>query len=465
MVERPVAGLFLDLGLGKTSSTLAALTVLFKKKLINKVLVLAPLSVAHNVWPVEVRKWADFAHLRVAVLHGEDKDAALQQDADIYVMNYEGLDWLTGATKVTLANGKKAIKYDLKKFKAAGFDVLVLDELSKCKSHKTSRFDALKQILPLFNRRYGLTGTPASNGLLDLFGQIYCLDLGHSLGQYITHYRTRYFFQPPGSQFKWLPLPGSQEAIYEKLRPLTLCMEAQDYLELPELVENDILIDLPAKAQKMHNEVYYELLTHVTDDEVVLAPSKGVAVNKCLQITSGAIYKNADALEPKLLAKDQWYDVHDAKIEALQDLVEELNGAPLLVAYTFKHSVTKLRKAFPQAVFAEDHPGSKLTPIIAAWNRGEIPIFFGHPASIGHGLNLQEACNHVCWFSLTYDLEHVIQFNKRVLRQGNKAPRVIVHRLVARKTIDEDVCDALRHKDNVQSALLAALKEKKRCRK
>lgn len=474
LLERPCAGLFLDPGLGKTSITLGALKVLKQKGLVKRALIIAPLRVAHAVWPAEVEKWTDFKGLRVVVLHGDKKDELIKQDADIYVINPEGLDWLLGARneykEVTVAGvkTKKAVrKYDLKKFNALHPDLLVVDESSKFKHSTTQRFKDLRQVLPKFARRWILTGTPAPNGLLDLFGQAYIMDLGKSLGQFITHYRQSYFTPLDRMGYNWIPQAGAEERIYEALRPFVLRLAAEDYLELPQLIENDIRVDLPPSAWKVYKEMADELITVIGPDEapdVVMAASAAAALIKCRQIANGGLYKTPGPDERPALKKDGWIKMHDAKTAALRDLVEELQGSPLLVAYDFTHDLYRLREEFGKDVpyIGSGVTGAQTNEIVRRWNAGDIPVLLGHPASMGHGLNMQGAGSHVAWYSLNYDYELYDQFIRRVLRQGNDRAHCTVHRLVARSTVDEAILKALGKKERDQGALLLALKEVRR---
>lgn len=308
LLERPCGGLFLDPGLGKTSITLGAIKVLQSKGLNKRTLVIAPLRVAHGVWPVEVEKWSDFGNLRVVVLHGPKKEQALKQDADIYVINPEGLGWL-------MSN---------KRFATLRPDLLVVDESSKFKHSKTSRFKMLKTVLPKFARRWILTGTPASNGLLDLFGQAYIMDLGKSLGQYITHYRAKYFTPLDQMGFKWVPQQGAEELIYEALRPFVLRLAAEDYLELPQLIENIIKVELPAKAMRVYKDLEDDMLSVLDDQSIVMAPSVAAAAIKCRQVANGGLYRSPPDVEDGSPPRksNEWVVVHDEKIEALRDLVD-----------------------------------------------------------------------------------------------------------------------------------------------
>lgn len=463
MIERMAAALFLDPGLGKTSICLGAFKILKKQGMVQKAYIVAPLRVCYSVWPREIEKWADFNGLKVEVLHGPDKEEALKREADIYVINPEGLEWLFGVKKVrSERTGKVSVTHDTKRVKSLKLEdaMLIVDESTKFKHSGSQRFKILRPILPRFRRRYILTGTPAPNGLMDLFGQVYILDLGKSLGQFITNYRNTFFDATGFGGFEWVPKPDTPKKIETLLKPLALRMEARDYLELPEEVVNPIYVDLPADAMRVYKEMEVEMLAMLEGQEVVTAVSAGAASNKCRQIANGGIYREDYIRAQAKCRSERWLDLHTAKIDATVDLVEELNGKPVLIAYDFEHDLHRLLKAF-----GKDTPyigggvsGAKAAAIECAWNRGEIPILLGHPAAMGHGLNLQEAGQHIIWHSLTYDLELYDQFIKRVLRQGNKHSRVFIHQLVARGTVDELILLALGDKNHTQQTFLKALK-------
>jgi hypothetical protein len=750
LVDRAAAGLFLDPGLGKTSSTLAALSVLKEKGMFRKALILAPLRVARNVWPAEVKKWKEFSHLKVVVLHGPKKDELLKEEADIYVMNFEGLDWLLGATQKRNFLGKMSTTYTHENLKKIDPEILVVDECfpagtqvrtpacevaieklavgdvvdtgfgeypikriirkvadklvrlyldngkeivctpnhpiltdggwvraenchgrstygprevctvreglslpslspeevshwhgvlrevlcipgalgaspgmericsedhaahhgrsapveyrggvvrdcegeaaglleggrttegevhraegrerenlpgggtgsedslgefsvepcsghgrvtlqrvpnllqaglresaqdagnrggriqpqlrreevsgpeegrlatgprvvrvesfqptgpsdvwnlevdgapyyfadgtlvhncSKVKNATTGRFKALKTALPKFQRRWILTGTPAPNGMLDLFGQVYTMDLGKSLGQYITRYKMDYFINLDRQGWKWAIKPGAEEEIYKKLRPYVLRMGAKDYLELPEMIENLIYVDLPQKARRVYEDLEDEFFSVLDSGVNVMAPSAGSARMKLLQLANGAMYDGVDGRS--------WTHFHDEKLDALVDLVDELQGSPLLAGYQFKHDLERLQKVFGKDVprLGEGVSPAREAEICRDWNAGNLPLLLGHPRSMGHGLNLQGSCRHVAWFGLNDDYELDDQFNKRVLRQGNKFESATIHRFIARNTVEVAVLRNLRRKEKDQGALLDALKEYKK---
>lgn len=463
MLEHAAAALFLDPGLGKTSITLAAIKLLKRKKVLNKVLLIAPLRVCHSVWPNEISKWRDFKRLKVVVLHGPNKDELLKQKADIYVINPEGLDWLLQVQKSKTPSGKTKVHVDLRRWKELGFDTLVVDELSKFKHPNTNRFKAMKMVLSTFARRWGLTGSPASNGLMDLFGQCYLLDQGRTLGQYITHYRMTYFDQGYDG-FSWILKEGADEAIYERLRPLALRM-GDDLLDMPKVVENNIKIALPDKVMRIYSEIEDDLVAKI-DEGVITAKTAATASMKCRQVANGGIYLDPEvqALVKLPSTKKEWVDLHEAKLDALEELVEELQGSPLLVAYDFQHDLERIKKRFGKNVpfIGGGVSVKRSTEIEQAWNRGELPLLFGHPQSMGHGLNLQQCGHHIAWHSLTWDFELYDQFNRRVLRQGNQSKRVFIHHLIAEDTIDEVVFSALKMKRRGQNALFSALKNIKK---
>ena len=465
LLEHGAAGIFADPGVGKTSIAYGAFKILKKQGLASKMLVIAPLKPCYLVWPKERDKWKDFNHFRVEVLHGPKKEEALNRDADIYIVNPDGLDWLLGCTRIKLPSGRVAVTVDLKRFKSFGFDVLCVDELSKFKHIQSGRFKALKQVIGTFGRRWGLTGSPAANGLMDLFGQCYILDMGRTFGAYITKFRSQYFV-PSYDGFGYLMRHGAEKEIYDRLRPLVLRLAAEDYVDMPDVVLNKIKFKLPDKAQKIYDELEQDLVAKL-DGGVVTASTAAVAMIKCRQVASGGLYLDgrlATMDDPSPKRERKWQHIHDEKTDLLEDLVEELQGTPLLVAYDFAHDLDRLRKRFGKlfrvigagSTSAADAETEKL------WNQGKLPLLFGHPMSVGHGLNLQQAGNHVAWYSLTWDYELYDQFNRRVRRQGNKHQTVFIHHLMAEDTVDEDMYYALLHKQRGQNALFKALLERRR---
>lgn len=435
LLGQRAAALFLDPGLGKTSIALGAFQTLKRMKLSRGMLVLAPLRVATNVWPGQVAEWAEFKDLRVVVLHGEGKKAA-DEEADIFVINYEGLPWLieSGALDRMLRSGR--------------VDTLVVDELSKFKHTNTKRFKALKGWLHRFQRRWGLTGSPAANNLMDLFGEIYVLDRGARLGQYITHFRARYFV--PAGPYDWRLIKGGEAEIYKSIADVALRMAAEDYLALPPQLDNVVSVHLPAAARKMYDAMEDELVASLAG-RTLTAPNTASALNKCRQIAGGAIYDEVQVP----------HTVHEEKMSALMDIVEEAQGKPVLVAYEFRHELERLLRAFPKTPFIGGGVGAKVADqIVQDWNAGRLPLLFGNPQSMGHGLNLQKGgASTLVWYTLPWDFELYDQTNRRLRRQGSSAERIIVHHLLAEDTVDRAVFHALRRKEKGQKALFDALKK------
>ena len=333
---------------------------------------------------------------------------------------------------------------------------------SKFKHTNTARFKDLKAVLPKFKRRWILTGTPAPNGLMDLFGQCYIMDMGAALGQYITHFRAKYFVPLDRMGYTWALAEGAAEEIYERLRPYVLQLSAADYLEMPELIENVVRVDLPPKARKIYDDLEEELMAEIDEGGLAVALSRASVAIKCRQVASGGLYKQFVADDRPLLKRDEWVKLHDAKTDAVVDLVEELGGKPVLIAYQFAHDRERLLEAFGRKT---PYIGGGVSPkesarIVEDWNADKIPVLLGHPASMAHGLNMQDgSCAHVIWYSGTYDLEHFWQFIKRIWRQGSTEKRITVHSIVARDTYDEVILRSLTRKDKTQNALLDALKD------
>lgn len=432
ILNSKAAGIFLDCGLGKTVITLTAIAELMHNRFeISKALVIAPLRVAENVWDVEAKKWGHLKHLRVAKVLGSEKKRiqALNTNADIYVINRENTKWLVDYYK-----------------KDWPFDMLVLDELSSFKSHRAKRFKALRKVRPLCKRVVGLTGTPAPNGLIDLWAQVYLLDSGQRLGKTISGYRERYFLPDKRNQhviFSYKPREGAEEAIYKKLSDICISMKNRDYLTLPERMDNILGINLPPKVLEQYRQLERDLLLPLLEGDIV-AGSAAVLTNKLLQITGGAVYDEEKKVQI----------LHDEKLKALEDLVEATNGKPVLVYYNYRHELERIQKQFLCRVLdtAKD---------MEDWNKGEIPVMLAHPASAGHGLNLQNGGSTIIWFGLPWSLELYQQANARIHRQGQKNT-VVVHHLVAKETIDEDVMQVLAKKQAGQEALLQAVKARVR---
>lgn len=434
MISQACAALFCDMGTGKSSITLAAIKLLKEKGYINKTLIIAPLRVAHAVWPAEAAKWEEFAHLRVVVLHGPKKQEALAGEWDIAVINPEGLSWL-------FANlSKKGVEWP--------FDVLVCDESTLFKNARTERFKALKPHLSKFRRRYILTGTPAPNGLIDLFGQIYLLDGGNALGAHVTHYRLKFFMNPDGQGWEWKPRPGAEAEIYEALKPLVLRMSAEDYLDLPEIVFNEVVVELPPKARTAYDQMEAVMLTQIGTETVVAANAAAVT-GKCRQIAGGGIYTSPG----------EGVGVHTAKLDAVEEIVESLQGQPVIVVYEFDHERVRLQERFKGAPFIGGGVSTaEFMKIEREWNEGRIPVMLVQPQSAGLGLNLNRGGHHMVFHSTTWDLALHDQVIARLHRQG-QTERVFVHYIVAKDTVDAVVLKMLARKDRTQKALLNALRD------
>jgi SNF2 family DNA or RNA helicase len=437
LIDNGGAGLFLEPGLGKTSCTLAALE-LFKQHKIGPTLIVAPLRVCYSVWPAEVKKWG--ADVTIALLHGKHKLAALESDADVYLINPEGLRWL-------------AVQRLRPHFK-----VVVLDESTKFKNARSQRYKSLEPIVEKAQRVICLTGTPAANNLQDLWAQVKLLDGGERLGRFITHFRKRYFrsnlIRVGGGRTveEWVPHVTTAAEITSAIEDICMHMRAEDYLTMPPLIYNTISVELPPEAR----DVYDVLETNLAADlgrDTVTAQHAAVVVNKLRQITGGNVY-----------ADDSTQSLHTAKIEALLDLVDEQAGQPLLVAVGFTHEAAAIQAALKaeHGIVAPYLGGgisaTKSDDIAAQWNAGRLPVLLAHPASVAHGLNLQAGGHAVCWYTLTWSLEEYDQFNRRVYRQGQKNT-VIVHHLTAKDTVDERVAEVLQGKDRTQRSLLNLLKE------
>lgn len=428
IIEHPYSGLFLDMGLGKTLATLTALHELMKDfELIDKVLVIAPLKVAQSTWPAEIHKWDQFSDFTYSVVIGTPKKrlAALKRSADIYITNRENVVWL--------------VEHYGKKWP---FHTVVIDELSSFKSSRSKRFKMLRRVRPLMERVIGLTGTPAPNTLLDLWPQLYLLDRGERLGKTVTGYRNRYFYPAQASGhivYSWQLQQGSEDAIYNKIGDICISMKKADYLKLPSRTDEVVKVQLTAKERSQYEQLERDFVLELGDEEIVAANS-AVLANKLLQLANGAIYdENKQAIV-----------VHDEKLKALEDLVEQANGQPMLVFYNFKHDRDRIQQLFPEAV-------DLTAGVIDEWNQGKIPIMLAHPQSSGHGLNLQAGGHIIVWFSLTWSLEYYQQANARLDRQGQTQP-VSVYHLLTEGTVDERVIKVLQGKAKGQDELLAAVK-------
>ena len=456
-MENPVSGLFLDPGLRKTSITLYAFRVLKLSGLVRRMIVIAPIRVAYNVWPSEVDKWKQFQDMKIVVLHGKNKtDAVLADESvDIFVINPEGLDWLLGKP----GSKKGEIKPNMERFKLLDCQMFVLDESSKFKNTQTKRFALLKPFLPKFLRRHILTGSPAPKNYLDLFAQVYILDLGRALGQFITHYRNKYFDPTGYGGYTWKLREGSDKLIQKAIKPLVLRMEAEDYIQIPKLVENDIYFDLPDKARAMYDDMEDDLVAILESGEAVTSPTGAAARTKCAQIANGFIYLNREGLEfPN--KKNLFDKVHEAKLDALEELLAERQGQPTLIFYWFQADLEMIRsrlgKDTPSISEVSLKKGKELEN---AWNRNELPVLLANPASVGHGLNMQEGnAHHAIWYELPDDYDAYDQANRRLRRRGNTNDHVFAHRLLARKTVDVAKAKMLANKGANQKDFLDAMK-------
>lgn len=414
--------------MSKTVITLTAIKELMHNYFeVARVLVIAPLRVAENVWEEEARKWDHLQHLRLSKVLGSEKERiqALHNEADIYVINRENVKWLVDYCKNNWP-----------------FDMVVLDELSSFKSPRAQRFKALRKVRPLVRRVVGLTGTPAPNGLIDLWSQIYLLDSGERLGKTLTGYRERYFLPDKRSReviFTYKPKDGAEEAIYNKLSGICISMKSGDYLKIPERIDNIVPVFLPQKSMEKYRQLERDLLLPLLEGDVV-AGNAAVLTNKLLQITGGAVYDEDGGVQ----------QIHDEKIKALEDLVEAANGKPVLVYYAYRHDLERIQKHLDCRVLSTPKD-------IEDWNKGEVPVMLAHPASAGHGLNLQDGGSTIIWFGLPWSLELYQQANARIHRQGQRNT-VVIHHLVAKETIDEDVIKVLANKEAGQEALLDAVK-------
>lgn len=442
LVERAAAGLFLDPGLRKTSIVLAALRALKRKGMMTAAIVVAPPRVAVSTWPEEIAGWKEFCHLKVAVLEGSDKEKLLDSGADIFCISWNLLPWLFDVTKTVSEKTKKVtVKCGRGKLDRTGANILVLDELGRARNPNSITFKVLKDVRDWFDRVYGMNGFPTPRSLMDLWAQMYAIDGGYSLGPYITHYRAAYFYPSGFGGYDYKLQDGAADRIYERIAPFAFRLEPGEYIKLPRLVENVIKVDLPPAARKAYDELEEDFFTEV-DEIGITAVSGGVARGKCQQVANGGLYKAVEVDEDGIPTKGkrEWFPMHDEKTQVVLDMVEELQGQPLLVVYHYGHDLERLQKALPKdtPVFGGGLSKAKGEALQAAWNRNEIPVMLCHAASMSHGLNMQKggAC-HVMWHSLTDDAEAYYQLVRRLMRSGSTAPVVFSHLVVARDTVDE----------------------------
>jgi SNF2 family DNA or RNA helicase len=451
--EKPGSALLLDPGMGKTAITLAAHCVLQHHKAIQATLVIVPLRPMYLTWPAEVAKWDQFKHLKVSIIHGtaEQRRKAMITKADIYLINPENVAWLTEALQQSL--GALAGMWGT----VPG--LLVVDESTRFKNGQSKRFKALKTILPLFPRRTILTGTPAPQSIEDLFAQMNIVDDGQRLGRYITYFRKLFMYSTPlrigGGRTidEWHVRPGGAHMVAEAIKDVALRLQAEDYLTMPAISYNVIPVELPKAVRSVYKAMADDLVAAVGDQKIT-AVTAAAATMKLRQITNGWAY-----------SEDGSVKVHDAKLDALADLVEEQQGTPLLVAVAFLHEVPAIRERLASVLPKGTHIpylGGGVSRLeadkaVARWNEGEYPVLLAHPTSVAHGLNLQAGGHAVCWFGLTWNLEEHIQLNARVYRQGQTKP-VVIHYLTAKDTVDESIAKALVDKSDLQSAILNRLK-------
>lgn len=430
----PIAAVLLDMGLGKTSITLTALNdLLFDYFDAHRILVVAPLRVARNTWSDEIEKWDHLKDLQFSIAVGTESErlAALKQKADIYIINRENLQWLIE---------KSGVPFD--------FDMVVIDELSSFKNHQAKRFKSLMKVRPRVKRIVGLTGTPSSNGLMDLFAEFKILDMGARLGRFIGQYRMTYF-KPDKMNgpivYSYKPLLGAEQAIYEKISDITISMKAADHLKMPELINSKYLVHLSEKEKKKYEDMKAELVLALPEGEITVANAASLS-GKLSQMANGAVYADDESI----------LSIHDRKLDALEDIIEATNGKTVLVAYWFKHDLMRIEERLK----SKDIPFEKLDSdaSIKKWNKGELPVALIHPASAGHGLNLQSGGSTLVWFGITWSLELYQQTVARLYRQGQSEGTVTNIHIVTKDTIDERIMKALLEKDKTQSALIDAVK-------
>lgn len=428
ILEKKESAILLSMGLGKSVITLTAIDELMLNQFdVCKTLVIAPLRVARDSWPMEIEKWSHLNYLSYAVVMGTEKERqqALQQKAHIYLINRENVDWLINKSKY---------QFD--------FDMVVIDELSSFKSYGSKRVKSLLKVRPLIKRIVGLTGTPSSNGLMDLWSQFRILDNGKRLGRFITHYRNTYFMPDKRNGviiYSYKPQQDAEQRIYQAISDMTISMQASEYLQLPECVMNEVVVRMDAKHRQIYDTLKQEMITTIKDVEIDVLNAASLS-NKLLQLANGAVY---DEIK-------QTHIIHDKKLDALEDLIEGANGKPVMIAYWFNSDRERIQKRF-------DVKEIKTGQDIKDWNDGKIPVALIHPASAGHGLNLQQGGSTLIWYSLTWSLELYQQTNARLHRQGQQET-VVIHHILTANTIDEDVMKALKRKDKIQTALMNAVK-------
>ena len=435
IIGHPYAAVILDMGMGKTATTLSAVNeLMFDRFEVTKVLVIAPLRVANTVWSNEIEQWAELRHLRYSKIVGTPKqrNVALQKDADIYIINRENLPWLV----------EKCSPY----FK---WDMVVIDELSSFKSWQSKRFKAFMAMRPYMKRIVGLTGTPSSNGLMDLFAEFKVIDGGERLGRFIGEFRSRYFEEGRRNGnivYEYIPMDYAECQIQDKISDITISMKALDYLDMPELISTKKQVRMSEKEKEKYSQFKKEYVLSELDGLEVTAANAASLTNKLVQLSNGAVYSDDHTVVP----------LHEQKLDALEDILESANGEPVLVAYWFKHDLARIigrlekLKVKSRVLKTEED--------IREWNKGNVPVGLLHPAGAGHGLNLQKGGHHLVWFGLTWSLELYQQTNARLWRQGQEAETVVIQHIVTEGTIDEEILKALENKDAQQQRLIAAVK-------
>ena len=425
----PVAAVLLDMGLGKTVISLTAIAdLLFDRFEAHRILVIAPLRVARDTWPAEIKKWQHLKHLTYAVAVGtvKERKAALMAGADITIINRENLGWLIDSS---------GFDFD--------YDMVIVDELSSFKNHKSKRFQSLMKVRPKMKRIVGLTGTPSSNGLMDLWAEFKLLDFGERLGRFITQYRNNYFIPDKRNGeiiYSYKPMPYAEDAIYRKISDITISMKSTDHLQMPELIASQYEVQLSEDEEQLYEELKSDFILGLPEGEITAANAASLT-GKLSQLANGAIYDDEGNI----------IEFHDRKLDALEDIIESANGKPLPVAYWFKHDLQRIKNHFNVREI-------KTSKDIIDWNNGNISVAVIHPASAGHGLNLQLGGSTLIWFGLTWSLELYQQTNARLWRQGQTSGTVVIEHIITKGTIDERILKALSLKEVTQNALIDAVK-------
>ena len=429
IIDHPVAAILLQMGLGKSVITLTAIQQLLASGSVHKVLVIGPLRVARDTWPAEIEKWDHLSRLEYSVAVGSESErrAALMLDVPIHIINRENVQWLIESSHIPFE-----------------YDMIVIDELSSFKNHQAKRFKSLMKQRYRVRRVVGLTGTPSSNGLMDLFAEYKLLDMGKRLGRFITQYRQDFFVPDKCGYdrvYSWKPRPGAEQEIYRRIGDITVSMKSVDFLKMPECIINRVPVAMDSNERDLYDEMKTELVLSLGDD-IIDAKNAAALSGKLTQMSNGAVYSEAgDAIR-----------LHNRKLDALEDLIEAANGNPVLVAYWYQHDIQRIQERFPKVRTL------RTSRDIADWNAGKIPVAAIHPASAGHGLNLQAGGSTLVWFGLTWSLELYQQTNARLWRQGQQAETVVIHHIITTDTIDEQIMDALERKDRTQAALIDAVR-------